>query len=161
MKSIFPRAVGALFSVALGVFAGGCGSMAPIEMPSFSYAQERTFEKDADAVFDASQAALTDMNYKLVRGSRASGKLEMAAGVNPGSALRARQRNVEIVITPLAPGECELKLVFREASEDISPGGTVTATNQIIREGTLYQVFWERLAEKLGLPPPAPQAGEV
>jgi hypothetical protein len=159
MNPCYLRAVGASFCVAIGLFAGGCGSMSSIDLPDFNYSQNRTFPKDPDTVFDASQAALTEMNYKLVRGSRAGGKLEMAAGINPGSALRARQRNVEVTVEELDSGDSVVRVVFREAGEDISPGGTVTATNHVIREGTLYQVFWERLATKLGLSAAAPQTG--
>lgn len=157
----FSRAAGALLCIALGVFAGGCGSMSSIDLPNLNYSQTRAFEKDADMLFDACQATLGDMNYFLVRGSRAGGKLEMASRVQPGSALRARQRNVEIEITSIDVGESEMKIVFKEASQDESAAGTVTTTNRVIRDGTLYQVFWERLAEKLGLPPPPPQAGAL
>jgi hypothetical protein len=133
--------------------------MSPVDLPDFNYSQTRTLPKDPDTVFDAAQAVLAEMNYKLVRGSRATGRLEMAAGVNPGSALRARQRNVEVSVEELDSGDSVIRTVFREATEDESPGGTVTATNRIIRDGTLYQVFWERLATKLGLSAAAPQPG--
>jgi hypothetical protein len=159
MSPCLPRALGALFCFMAALVVAGCGTMSTLDLPDLNYSQTRTFPKDTDTVFDASQATLTDMSYKLVRGSRASGKLEMAAGVNPGSALRARQRNVELSVEELDSGDSVVKVVFREASEDESPGGTVTATNRVIRDSTLYQVFWERLASKLGLSAAAPQVG--
>ena len=161
------RAVGAVFPLALALFAGGCDSisMPQFGLPDMKYAQTKSYPEDEVTVYAAAQTALDSMNYTLVRGSRATGKFEMASRVLPGSALNVRQRRAVVEVGPGESGDTDLKITFWEATEDESAGGTVTATNRILREESLYQAFWERLAEKLAdaaaaqaTPAPAPSA---
>lgn len=159
MKPRFPFGARVVLCLLLGAFAGGCGSMPTFELPSMPTGQKRMFQEDTGAMYDASRAVLEEMNYAIVRGSRAAGKLEMAARVQPSATLRARQRRAELEFKDLDSGETELNLEFWEASEDESAAGTVTPTNRLLRDGTLYQVFWDRLAEKLGHGAAAPQVG--
>lgn len=149
MNTRFLRALGPVWCIAFAMFAGGCDSILPQSLDKMKFVQTHEFPEDEVAVHAASQAALEGMNYVLVRGSRAGGTLEMASRVQPGSALQVRQRRAVLEITPGEGGGCSLRIAFWEASEDVSAGGTITATNRLLREGTIYQVFWDHLAEKL------------
>ena len=160
MISRFPRSFAVALCLVVGALGAGCGALSTFELPNMRTVQTRTFKETSAQVYDASRAALEAMNYTFLRGSRADGRLVMQSRVQPSATLRPRQRHADITIKSLDTGETELGLAFWEASEDESAGGTVTATNRILRDSMVYQVFWEHLAEALGHPPPAPPAGE-
>lgn len=152
------RAQAPAWFLAIAMFLSGCDSVLPQRLHNMQFVQNRDFKEDEATVYNASEAALESMDYALVRGSRAGGNLEMAARVQPGSALRARQRRAVIEIMPLEGGGCSLRIAFWESSEDQSASGTVTANNQLLRSGTIYDVFWDHLTGKLseaGAPPAA------
>lgn len=157
MKTPFSHVRCFVLCLSLGVFAGGCDSisMPSMSVPNSKPIQARSFRYEPDVVYAASQAALEAMNYTLVRGSRASGKLEMASRVLPGSALLARQRQVKITVVELDNGDSDLQIAIWESSEDESAGGTRTATNRQVRDEAAYDVFWSRLDEQLKLLPAA------
>ena len=149
MNTRFFRALGSTWCSVVVLFFAGCDSILPQSLDKMKFVQTHEFPEDEETVHAASQSALEAMNYVVVRGSRAGGTLEMASRVQPGSALQVRQRRAVLEITPVEGGGCSLRIAFWEASEDKSAGGTVTATNRLLREGTIYQVFWDHLAEKL------------
>jgi hypothetical protein len=149
------RAIGSIWCLALAAFVGGCESIMPQGLHDVQFVQHREFQEDEATIYAASQAALEAMNYVLVRGSRAAGTLEMASHVQPGSALRARQRRAVIEIASEPGGGCTLRIGFWEVSEDESASGTVTPNNRLLRDGMVYQVFWDHLTEKLSESKPA------
>jgi len=157
MKNPFSRAQGAVLCVALGLLAGGCDSVSlpSMSMPNSKPVQTRTLPFEPDVIYAASRSALEAMNYTFVRGSRTSGKLEMASRVLPGSALLVRQRQVKLTVVELDNGDTELQVTIWESSEDESPGGTVTATNRQVRDEAAYDVFWSRLDDQLKMLPNA------
>jgi hypothetical protein len=145
------RALSTILGFALAVLGGGCGSvtMPSVSLPNTRPEQTRVFAQEPDVVYAASRAALEAMNYSYVRGSRSSGKLEMASRVLPGSALLARQRQVSITVVELDDGSAELRISIMESSEDESAGGTRTVTNRRVRDEEAYDVFWSRLSAQL------------
>ncbi len=162
MNRPLARFLGGITCLAFAVLFGGCES---VEMPSFSLpntdaVQRRTLKRDADEVYAASRAALEAMDYTFVRGSRASGKLEMASRVLPGSALRARQRDVKITVVELDSGDAEVRVAIWETTEDESAAGTVTPTNRLVHDTSPYDVFWSRLDDQLRKSPPATSGGK-
>ena len=147
-----------LLCLSLGALVAGCGSVTlpSLSLPNSKPVQTREFSDDRDVVYDASRAALEAMNYTYVRGSRAAGELEMASRVLPGSALLARQRQVEVEVAELDDGDTEVRVSIWESSEDESAGGTRTVTNRRIRDEEAYSVFWTRLEARLNAAPPSP-----
>lgn len=151
MNMSFSRALGAGLLLVLGLLAGGCDAitMPSLSLPNTDSVESRRFSDPPEKLYNASRAALEAMNYTFVRGSRASGKLEMASRVLPGSALLTRQRQVRVSIEELEGGQSEVHVAILETSEDESAGGTRTATNRVVRDSTAYGAFWTRLDEQL------------
>lgn len=146
-------------AVAVLCSVAGCSGLSVAGLSARQYYETRVIQGNKAAVFNACQDALEAMHYDYQSGSPGSGRLEMQGGMQPGgTAQTLRQRLVKVAVTSLGELNAEVSIGFWDYSEDVSMGGTVTASGRLVRGGILYEAFWSTLDE---YKPEVPETGEV
>lgn len=126
----------------------GCAGISMPRMGGGQFHESREIRGGKAEVFAACRQALEAMNYVYHSGSPGSGRLEMQGGLQPGGTAQAlRQRQVRVAVTWQGGSNNEVSIGFWEYNEDVSLGGTVTASGKLVRGGVLYEAFWSTLDE--------------
>lgn len=140
-------------ALALGFVLGGAGGCAGISLDRLrlrQYAQEFQYTQDADTAMKAAQAALEDMGFEREFGSGDSDRIEMISRTLPGGAAQARQQRRAIVTVGwTSEGMSQVRIGFWNESEDPSASESVPASGRLIKEGALYDAFWQRMDRAL------------
>ena len=114
----------------------------------------------------ASRAALEDMGFTMDTGGESSGRIEMVSRTLPEDGAQNRlQRRAVVSVAWTSEGMSEVRIGFWDESEDPSASESVPASGRLIKEGALYDAFWQRMDEALPpasseLPPPDPAAAK-
>ena len=135
---------------ALAIGAAGCSSvrdMLPARMQQRlegTPEQVREVPGEPREVFDRARAALDEMNFTLMRGGPAQGRIEALGGVQ--SDLRgARQLKLVATFDPGLPGSTRVGLTFFEIIEGDAQRSPGLATEAVIADTPLYAIFLRQL----------------
>lgn len=119
--------------------------------------QVRTYEMGQREVFDATVAALKQMDFKVVRARAAQGTVQALSRIQPGDAFgTGRQYAFEVEVHSVEPNRTQVSVVLREQEESASFAG---ATDIPVRTHGLYDSLFSRIADVLSRrvsAPPAP-----
>ena len=120
--------------------------------PGLAPETSRTFQSDPRSVYDAALVSLAKMDFRVLKGGPAQGKIEAVSGLAQRDNLRgSRQISMSIRISALGDGSevsAELKEIIEEDSSD-RPG---FATETKLRDTPYYDVFFNGVAEALEAP---------
>lgn len=102
---------------------------------------------DARATYDAARIALGKMGYRFERGGAAQGLIEALGGVHSGESLKnSRQLRLRIEITTFGEGS-NVRALFTEVLEDDFSKGRGRATENSLRDTSLYEVLFRHIEE--------------
>src|SRR5690606_12158563 len=115
----------------------------------------RSYPATQRATFDAVRTAATNMGYRVVRGGAAQGEFEAISGVGPGETHgSARQISMHVTLEPnLDRTATEVSLRLTEIIESDSSNRAGQATKSALRDTPLYDSFFRRVGEALGVSP--------
>jgi len=114
--------------------------------------QTHVFAATQREVFDAARASIVDMGYKITRSGAAQGVIEAYNAIATGETLRmTRQLRLQVRISPVAEG-CEIAALFTEMLENDFNKGPGRATENAVKNTSLYDVLFGRIAGQLPKP---------
>lgn len=150
-----------LLAVLAALISSGCESSGDVssrlrERFEAPVPQQRIFEVNQRAVFEAAQVALRKMDFTVTKAAAAQGILRAHSQIQAANALNeARQYSFEIRIEDVAEGSTRVAAALREQQESASFSG---ATDIPVRQHGLYDSLFELIALELKqkLPPPTP-----
>lgn len=104
---------------------------------------------DQRKAFDAAKAALKGMDFRLVSGGPAQGKLSAVNGLSTSSDLRSsRQLSLEVKLTKVAEGT-EIAALFSEVVEDDFSKRPGLGTSSPLRDTGIYDVYFQQIEAAL------------
>ena len=116
-------------------------------------ATSRMFQADLRAVYDAALVSLAHMEFRVIRGGPAQGKIEAVSGLSTNDSLTStRQISISIRITPAGSDGTEVSADLKEAIEEDSQNRQGFATETKLRDTPYYDVFFNGLAQALNAP---------
>ena len=157
----------ALILGSAGVLISGCSIVDTVRGQLSEFHEAAMADGEEAVVYDTAQRSLEAMGYVRERGTPASHRLEMTTPIQPGgNAQNLRQRRAVLEFRAMGSEGTEIKIGFWEASEEASQKDNAVTGSRLIRGGTLYEAFWERLEKALpdsslsepSTPAPAPGA---
>jgi hypothetical protein len=114
----------------------------------------QTFPADPRATYEAARKAVDGMGYTFVRGGPAQGRLEAMSAVVAGDASGSSQQftlRAEFRGTLDGTGT-EVSVRMTEVLEEDSELHAGQGTETPLRDTALYEVFFRRIRQALGLP---------
>jgi len=149
----FPSAAALL---ALTVALTGCESVRSdfragvkekVDGPAF---RARQVEGGTREVYESARTAVAGMGFRIVRFGAAQGVIEALNGISTAETLKSsRQIRLQIKISPSGDGS-EVSALFTEVLESDFSKGPGRATENSLRDTSLYEVLFRRIAE--GMP---------
>lgn len=142
-----------LLLAALGLT--GCDSMPGEVHGRLGPAPEttRTFQADPRTVYDAARAALARMEFRVIGGGPAQGRIEAVSGLSKKDSLQGtRQISISIRIISLSDGGSEVSVELREVIEENSTDRPGFATETKLRDTPYSEVFFGGVAQALAPP---------
>ena len=104
---------------------------------------------DARVTYEAAKASLGKMGYRFERGGAAQGLIEALSSVHSGESLKnSRQLRLRIEITSYGEGS-NVRALFTEVLEDDFSKGPGRATENALRDTSLYEVLFRHIEEEL------------
>ena len=112
----------------------------------------RTFQSDPHSVYDAALVSLAKMEFRVIKGGPAQGKIEAVSGLAKRDNLQgSRQISISIQISALG-NESEISAVLKEIIEEDSNDRPGFATQSKLRDTPYYDVFFNGVTEALANP---------
>lgn len=111
----------------------------------------RVFAAEPPAVYEAARTALDRMEFRVLRGGAAQGRIEAVSGVTTGNSLReARQIAMTVRLRADGEGGTEVAVNLTEILENDSSNAAGTGTETPLRDTPLYEVFFRYTEQALG-----------
>jgi hypothetical protein len=152
MKSMSRLSFSSLLLGFLAAFGSGCAGVSMDRLRLRQYAQEFQYTHEVQAAMAAARASLEDMGFTRDRGSESDGRLEMVSRPLPGNGAQNKLQRRAIVAVGWTPeGMSEVRIGFWDETEDPSGSESVPNSGRLIKEGALYDAFWQRM--DTALPP--------
>lgn len=115
--------------------------------------QTRVFAGTQRDVFEAARASVAGMGYKITRSGAAQGVIEAFNALSTGETLKTTQQlRLQVRISPVAEG-CEVAALFTQMLENDFNKGRGQATENAVKNTSLYDVLFGRIAGNLPKPP--------
>lgn len=115
--------------------------------------QTRVFAGTQRDVFEAARASVAGMGFKITRSGPAQGVIEAFNALSTGETLKTTQQlRLQVRISPVAEG-CEVAALFTQMLENDFNKGRGQATENAVKNTSLYDVLFGRIAGNLPKPP--------
>ncbi len=115
--------------------------------------QTRVFAGTQRDVFEAVRASVAGMGYKITRSGAAQGVVEAFNALSTGETLKTTQQlRLQVRVSPVAEG-CEVAALFTQMLENDFNKGRGQATENAVKNTSLYDVLFGRIAGNLPKPP--------
>ncbi len=146
-RSIATAAVLVAFA---GLLVAGCSVVQTVTNQFSEFYETALAPAEEKVVYAAAQTSLEAMGYAHERGSPSGHRLEMSTRIQPGSsAQNLRQRRVVLEFRAMGSQGTDVRVGFWEVSEESGQSTTAVSAGRLIRGGTLYEAFWDRLGKTL------------
>lgn len=114
--------------------------------------ETRVFAGTQREVFDAARASVVDMGYKITRSGAAQGVIEGFNSLHTAETLKMTQQlRLQVRISPVPEG-CEVAALFTTMLENDFNKGPGQATENAVKNMSLYEVLFGRIAGNLPKP---------
>ncbi|HRP04362.1 MAG TPA: hypothetical protein PLV87_05580, partial [Opitutaceae bacterium] len=108
--------------------------------------QTRVFAGTQRDVFEAARASVAGMGFKITRSGPAQGVIEAFNALSTGETLKTTQQlRLQVRISPVAEG-CEVAALFTQMLENDFNKGRGQATENAVKNTSLYDVLFGRIA---------------
>lgn len=115
--------------------------------------QTRVFAGTQRDVIEAVRASVAGMGYKITRSGAAQGVIEAFNALSTGETLKTTQQlRLQVRVSPVAEG-CEVAALFTQMLENDFNKGRGQATENAVKNTSLYDVLFGRIAGNLPKPP--------
>lgn len=115
--------------------------------------QTRVFAGTQRDVIEAVRASVAGMGYKITRSGAAQGVVEAFNALSTGETLKTTQQlRLQVRVSPVAEG-CEVAALFTQMLENDFNKGRGQATENAVKNTSLYDVLFGRIAGNLPKPP--------
>ncbi len=151
--------VAAILLLATALGGAGCESVSDAttavreRMAAREAPKVRTYAAQPRATYDGVRAAATQMGYRMTRGGAAQGEFEAVSAVHRGETHgSSRQLTLRVKLKPTLDAKgTEVAARIGEVLEGDSSNRAGVATETPLRDTPQYDVFFERLAQVLGV----------
>ncbi|MFA5057407.1 MAG: hypothetical protein WC485_04795 [Opitutaceae bacterium] len=110
----------------------------------------RIVEGDSRQVYEAARRAMVKLDYQVLSGGPAQGKLEGLSPIGGGDDFKSsRQRSISIHLQALDDRSVEVSVLLTEIVEEDFSKGANSATETPLRDSMAYEVFFEELTRQL------------
>ncbi len=135
------------------VVVGGCETVGERMRSKFGPApsQSASYAAEPARVYEAARTVVTQMGFRILRGSASRGRLEAVSSVRTDDHFRgSRQLELKLAIEPAEEGGSLVQIIIMELVEDDSTKATGMGMASPLRDTGIHQALLRELRQALG-----------